>query len=173
MLRVFLDRLYDACGYIAAAFMVGIAAAIIVQIIARMRGITFDATEAAGFCLAATTFFGLAHTFRRGAHVRITLMTSNLPPRLKYGMEVFSCLLGVVVVSFLGWHILQLTIQSYQFNDVSPGLLAMPFWIPQFGVTAGVAVFAVALIDELVWLLSGGAPRYDAPSDLDLDNPVA
>lgn len=173
MLRAFLDKLYDVCGYIAAAFMMGIAVAVITQITARMRGITLDSTEAAGFCLAASTFFGLAHTFRRGAHVRITLLTSQLPPRLKHGVEVFNCLLGAVIVSFLGWHAFQLAIQSYQFNDVSPGLLAMPFWIPQIGVAFGVATLAVALIDELIWLLSGGGPRYDGHSEVDLDKPVA
>jgi len=72
VLRAFLDKLYRGCGYIAAAFMVGIAVTIIAQMVARLRGVTLDATEAAGMCLAASTFFGLAHTFRSGAHVRIT-----------------------------------------------------------------------------------------------------
>lgn len=173
MLRAYLDKLYDACGYIAAAFMAGIAVAIIAQMAARMRGITLDSTEAAGFCLAAATFFGLAHTFRRGAHVRITLAAAHMPPRMKHWVEAFNCLLGVVVVGFLGWHITELAIQSYAFNDVSPGLLAMPFWIPQLGVAVGIIVLAVALIDELLWVLSGRAPRYDAHSEIDLDKPVA
>ena len=173
MLRKTLDRLYDACGYIAAAFMVGIALTIIAQILSRMVRITLDSTEAAGFCLAAATFFGLAHTFRRGGHVRITLLTSQLPARVRHGVEVFNCLLGAVVVSFLGWHVSALAIQSWQFNDISPGLLAMPFWIPQLGAALGIIVFAIALIDELVWLLSGRTHRYETPAEVDLDNPVA
>ena len=71
MIRGVLDKFYEACGYLAAAFMVGIGVSIVAQIVARMRGVTLDATEAAGLCLAASTFFGLAHTFRRGGHVRI------------------------------------------------------------------------------------------------------
>lgn len=173
MIRGALDKFYQACGYLAAAFMVGIAVAIVLQIVSRMRGVTLDATEAAGLCLAASTFFGLAHTFRRGAHVRINLIVDRLPAPIRRGVEIFNCLLGAVVVSFLAWHVGQLAVQSYQFNDISPGLLAMPFWIPQTGVAIGVIAFAVALIDELLWLLTGGRPRYEAPDEIGLDKPVA
>lgn len=153
--------------------MIGIAIAIVAQIVARMRGVTLDSTEAAGLCLAASTFFGLAHTFRRGAHVRINLFLDRLPARLRHRLEIFNCLLGAIVVSFLAWHVGQLALQSYQYNDISPGLLAMPFWIPQTGVAIGVSAFAIALVDELVWLLSGGRPRYEAPDEIGLDRPVA
>jgi TRAP-type C4-dicarboxylate transport system permease small subunit len=173
VIRNVLDKFYEACGYIAAAFMVGIAVAIITQILARMRGITVDATEAAGLCLAASTFFGLAHTFRRGSHVRINLIIDRLPAGARHGVEIFNVLLGTVVVSFLAWHVSLLAMQSYDFNDVSPGLLAMPFWIPQTGVAIGIIAFAIALIDELFWLLTGGRPRYEAPDEIGLDKPVA
>lgn len=173
MIRNVLDKFYEACGYIAAAFMVGIAVAIISQVLARMRGITLDSTEAAGLCLAASTFFGLAHTFRRGAHVRINLFIDRIPPGLRRPIEIFNVLLGTVVVSFLAWNVSQLAMQSYEFNDVSPGLLAMPFWIPQTAVAIGIIAFAVALIDELFWLLTGGQPRYEAPDEIGLDKPVA
>lgn len=173
MIRGALDKFYQACGYLAAAFMIGIAVAIVLQIVSRMRGVTLDATEAAGLCLAASTFFGLAHTFRRGAHVRISLIIDRFPPRFRHGVEIVNCLLGSVVVSFLAWHVAQLALQSYEYNDISPGLLAMPFWIPQTGVAIGVIAFAIALIDELFWLLTGGRPRYEAPDEIGLDKPVA
>ena len=173
MIRTVLDKFYQACGYLAAAFMVGIAVAIVAQIVARMRGITLDSTEAAGLCLAASTFFGLAHTFRRGGHVRINLIVDRLPESWRRGVEVFNCLLGTIVVSFLAWHVASLALQSREFNDVSPGLLAMPFWIPQTGVAVGIAALAIAFIDELIWLIGGGKPRYEAPDEIELDRPVA
>ncbi len=172
-MRAALDKLYDLCGYIAAVFLVGIAASIVAQIIYRLRGITFDATEAAGLCLAASTFFGLAHTFRRGAHVRINLLVDRLPQRFRQPVEILNCLIGTAVVSFLAWNVIALAIQSYQFNDVSPGLMAVPFWIPQAGVAFGITVLAIAFIDELIWLLRGGKPRYEAPDEIGIDQPVA
>jgi TRAP-type C4-dicarboxylate transport system permease small subunit len=120
VIRGVLDKLYEACGYLAAAFLVGIGLAIVAQIVGRMRGITLDATEAAGLCLAASTFFGLAHTFRRGGHVRINLIVDRLPERWRRGVEIINCLLGTVVVSFLAWHVGALALQSREFNDISP-----------------------------------------------------
>ena len=173
MIRGVLDRFYEACGYVAAAFMVGIGLAIVAQIVGRMRGVTVDATEAAGLSLAASTFFGLAHTFRRGGHVRINLLIDRLPESLRHGVEILNCLLGTVVVSFLAWHVASLALQSREFNDVSPGLLAMPFWIPQTGVAIGIAALAIAFVDELIWLLTGGKARYGAPDEVEFDRPVA
>ncbi len=173
MIRGVLDKFYEACGYLAAAFMVGIGVSIVAQIVARMRGVTLDATEAAGLCLAASTFFGLAHTFRRGGHVRINLLVDRLPPRFRRSVEILNCLLGTVVVSFLAWHVASLALQSREFNDISPGLLAMPFWIPQAGVAVGVTALAIAFVDELLWLLGGGKPRYETPDEIELDRPVA
>ena len=66
-MRRILDGLYLASGYIAALCLVCIALTILAQICGRFVGVAIDSTESAGFLLAGTTFFGLAHTFR---HVR-------------------------------------------------------------------------------------------------------
>ena len=173
MLRSVLDRLYLYCGYLAAAFMVGIGLCILAQILWRVGGRTLDATEASGFCLAASIFFGLAHTLRHGAHVRINLLTSKLPARWRHGADILNALLGTAVTGFLAWNLWLLTLQSFNFRDVSPGLLAMPMWIPQSGAAIGVSALAIALLDELFWLIGGGASRCETPDEVDLDVPVA
>lgn len=173
MLRTYLDRLYLWCGYAAAAFLVGIALCILTQILWRFRGKTFDATEAAGFCLAASTFFGLAHTFRNGSHVRINLLTKKLPAHLQRKAEILNCLLGSLVVGFLGWQMILFALQSFNFHDVSPGLIAMPMWIPQGGAALGITVLAIALLDEFIWLLQGGAPRSLGQDEVNIEETVA
>lgn len=160
--RRVLDRLFTAAGYLAAAFLVGIGVTIVIQIACRHLGITFDSTEIAGFCLAAATFLGLAHTYRAGGHVRITLATDRLPPRMRRGAEIANCLIGATAIGFLAWHATALAFQSFDYHDVSPGLLAIPFWIPQAGFALGVALFALALIDDLLSQLFGASPSYAA-----------
>ena len=57
-----LDRLYFGFGVVAACFMVSILLIIVVQMIARWTGFTFEgSTEFAGYAMAATSFFALAH----------------------------------------------------------------------------------------------------------------
>ncbi|GKW48732.1 TRAP transporter small permease [Halomonas sp. NCCP-2165] len=164
-MRHTLDRLYSAAGFLAALFLVGIGVTIVIQLGCRMLGVTFEATELAGFCLAAATFLGLAHTFRAGGHVRITLTLDRLPRRARRVVEIVNCTLAIVAIAFLAWHVLTLTVQSHRFHDVSPGLLAIPFWIPQAGVTLGITLFAVALLEELIGMLLGRAPCYDTDGD--------
>ncbi|MDR5902459.1 TRAP transporter small permease [Halomonas icarae] len=164
-MRRTLDRLYDAAGYLAALFLVGILVTIVIQLVCRILGVTFEATEAAGFCMAAATFFGLAHTFRAGSHVRITLTLDRLPRHARRVVEIVNCTVAGVAVVFLSWHIIALMVQSYRFQDVSPGLLAIQFWIPQAGVALGVTLFATALLDELVSMLRGHTPSYDSDDE--------
>lgn len=173
MVRSVLDSFYLFCGYLAAAFMVGIAGCILAQIIWRLRGLTLDATEASGFCLAAATFLGLAHTLRHGSHVRINLLTIRLPGRLRHRMNILNCLLGAAVTGYLAWNVSLLAVQSFNFHDVSPGLLAMPMWIPQTGAALGVTALAIALLDEFVWLIGGRDSRCETPGEVDIDGPVA
>lgn len=173
MLRLVLDRFYLYCGYLAAVFMAGIGLCIVAQISWRFFGRTLEATEASGFCLAASIFFGLAHTLRHGSHVRIDLLTARLPYRLRRGASIASSLLGAGVTSYLAWNLGLLALQSFEFQDISPGLLAMPMWIPQSGAAIGVAALAIALIDECFWLIGGGKSRCDTPADADLDASAA
>lgn len=165
MIRKVLDGLYLWSGYAAAAFILGIALSIVVQLVCRAVGVTFDATELAGFCLAAATFLGLAHTFRAGGHGRITLTLDRLPAGPRRAFEVFNCLVASAGILFLACYLIDLVLQSRSYHDVSPGLMAVPFWIPQSAAALGVAIFALSLIDELVWILRGGAPHFETDED--------
>ncbi|MGM0858837.1 MAG: TRAP transporter small permease [Pseudomonadota bacterium] len=160
MIRRVLDTLYLASGYLSALFLVAIAVTIIVQVIGRTIGISVDSTEAAGLCLAASTFFGLAHTFRHNGHVRITLILDRLQTRGRRVFEIINCSIAGVTICTLAWFIIKMTWMSYEYNDVSPGLLAIPFWIPQAGVSIGVILFALAILDELLCVI-----RRQKPSD--------
>ena len=69
-----LDRLYMAAGLVAALAMISILVIIIWQMVARWVGFTFEgSTEFAGYAMAATSFFALAHAFSRGAHIRVSI----------------------------------------------------------------------------------------------------
>ncbi|RKF13580.1 TRAP transporter small permease [Roseovarius spongiae] len=168
MTRRLLTRLYDLAGLLAGLCLVGIGVTIIVQIVGRLMGVTVDSTESAGLLLAATMFFGLAHTFQHGGHVRITLAVHPLPPGLRRGAEIFNCVVAGAAVCYLAWNITDLALQSYEYHDVSPGLLAIPFWIPQAAAAAGVILFAVSILDELIWIIAGRPPRYDGDPDSEI-----
>lgn len=66
---------YLLSGWLSGACIIVITILLLLQIIGRLLGfIVPSAEDFAGFALAASTFFGLAYTFREGGHIRVTLV---------------------------------------------------------------------------------------------------
>lgn len=163
-MRKFLDGLYLSSGVLAALFMVAIATVILAKIAGRFFGFLVpSASEIAGISVAASTFLALAPTLQHGAHIRVTLVLEQLPQRVHRWIEVW-CLVAAFSLSvyYTRW-LVNLVVGSIRFGDVSPGLLAIPLWIPQAGMALGLGVFTIALLDNLVVVLfTGGEPAYRA-----------
>jgi hypothetical protein len=62
---------------------------------------------------------------------------------------------------------LDLASDSFAFEDVAQGSVAWKLWVPQGLVGAGVAIFAICLLDDLVVHLSGGVPSYRRAAEAD------
>jgi TRAP-type C4-dicarboxylate transport system permease small subunit len=117
----------------------------------------------ASWCMAAMAFLGLAHTFRSGEMIRVGLLIDRLPPRTRHGFEIAALLIGLAFIGFFAWNAVAFTYDSYRFNEMAQGVLAVPLWIPQLGYSLGLTILAIAFLDELVHVLAGGAPRYEKP----------
>lgn len=168
-MRHSLDLLYRLSGGIAAFFLSMIAVTIVAQIIGRAVGVTIDSTESGGFFLAGTTFMGMAYTLKSGGHIRVSLLVSRLSPRAARGADILICGFAAFGCACLTWQTFGMTHDSWRFGDLSPGLLAVPIWIPQSVMLAGLAILTVAFVDDLVLLLRGRVPGFSAPHDTALD----
>ncbi|MEM6487368.1 MAG: TRAP transporter small permease [Pseudomonadota bacterium] len=164
-MRRALDTLYVGAGVLSGLFLVGIAVTIIAQVVGRMAGFTIDSTETAGFCLAASTFLGLAYTLRRGGHIRVTLAIRHAGPTVRKVIEGW-CLLVAAggMAYFLYWSV-DLVWFSWRFDEVSPGLMAIPFWIPRLAMAVGALILLIALLDDFVGLWLQDEPSYEANAE--------
>lgn len=166
MIRRALDFLYDLAGWLAALFMIAILVIIVAQIGARLLAIKFPGgTDYAGYCMAAASFLALAHTFRRGGHIRVELVLQRLsePTRRRVGLVVLA--LGAALSWYFAWYAIRGVHFSWLLGDVSQGQDATPLWIPQSAMAVGVVLLAVALTDHLVRVLRGADPRLgDGPA---------
>ncbi|MBU3652051.1 MAG: TRAP transporter small permease subunit [Limnohabitans sp.] len=160
-MRRWLDRLFLAAGAIGACFIVLICALMIAQSVMREFGLRTGAINdvVAWFC-AAAAFFSMAHAFKHGDFVRVTLMLEAAPAGLRRALEITSLLIGTVAVSYLAWWACLFTYESWEFNDIAQGLLPLPMWIPQLSFAFGSVLLWLALVDELVLVLRGGVPSY-------------
>jgi len=162
--RRFLDALYDGAAWLAAFFMVALLIAVLLSVTGRELHFHVRGTDAyAGYFMAAAGFLALAHTLKRGEHIRVTLLLTALPPAARRGMELFSHGAAVGLSGLLAFYACRLAWQSHTFNDISTGNDATPLWIPQLGMAVGTLILCVAFIDEFV--LEWQGRRTSAPVD--------
>ncbi len=156
-----LDAFYACCDVLAYAAMVGIALCVIFQMVARLLGLVVPwTTEVAGYAMAATSFLALAGTLNSGGHIRVDLLLGALHGRARQIAEIFCLVLGSAIMVYFAWHVLYMTWQSYEINDVGQGVVAIPLWMPQSLMALGVLALAVLLVDNLVRFLTTGTTSY-------------
>jgi len=168
-MRRSLDALYDGAAALAALFMVGLLVMVLLAILGRQLHFHLPGTDAyAGYLMAGAGFLALAHTLKRGEHIRVTLLLAALHGRARRAVELFALAVAVLLSGLSAFYSARLAWQSRQFNDVSTANDATPLWIPQLAMAIGSAVLVVAFVDELVLELRGR--RAVAVSDEALHN---
>ena len=131
-MRKVMNALYDGAAALAALCLFGLLIMVLLSIGGRQFHFYVPGTDAyAGYLMAASGFLALAHTLKRGEHIRVTLVLATLSGRWKKAL------------------------QSRNFNDISTGSDATPLWIPQIAMGVGAVILANAFIDELILELRG------------------
>jgi TRAP-type C4-dicarboxylate transport system permease small subunit len=155
-MRRALDALYDAAGYLAALFLAGTLAMVLVGIAGRLLNFYVPGTDSyAGYCMAACGFLALAHTLKRGEHIRVSLILEHVGTNARRWLERAALALATSLAALFAYYSIRLAFQSWQFNDVSTGNDATPLWIPQLTMAAGTLILLIAFADELVLELKG------------------
>jgi TRAP-type C4-dicarboxylate transport system permease small subunit len=166
-MRKALDFLYDSAAALAALFMIGLLAMVLLSIVSRQLHFNVPGIDAyAGYLMAGAGFLALAHTLKRGEHIRVTLVLQHLPPAAQRWLERWAMGAGAVLALLFAWYSVRLVLQSHEFHDISTGNDATPLWLPQLSMAAGALVFAIAALDEFVIEWRGRPARADAAEAL-------
>jgi TRAP-type C4-dicarboxylate transport system permease small subunit len=161
-----LDALYAASGALAAIALAGTCAVMLLQVAGRELGWLFrGADDIAAWLCAAAAFLALGHTFRKGELVRMTLLLDQLPPSARWKAEVWSLSVAALVGGYMVYAVTRFVYESWKFNEVAQGMIKVPIWIPQISFAVGVAIFFVAIVDELVVVLRRQKPAYQLAED--------
>jgi TRAP-type C4-dicarboxylate transport system permease small subunit len=159
-MRKLLDALYEGAAWLAALCMIGVLVMVLLSILGRLLGFHVRGTDAyAGYCMAAAGFLALAHTLKRGEHIRVTLLVTRLTGRAHHLMEMWALSAAVLLAGLFALFSVRLAVQSYRFHDISTGNDATPLWIPQLAMAVGTLILLIAFIDEWVLQLSGQRSR--------------
>ncbi|MGP1357323.1 TRAP transporter small permease [Roseicyclus sp.] len=174
-MRRALDLIYASALVASALGLVSIAALVFFQIAGRILDRVILATggealglqvpslaEIGGFLFVGAAFLALPATLRAAGHVRVTILAKVLPGAAARALTVLVLAAAFGLAAFATWHSWLQALDSWQFNSVSFGMVRIPLWLPQGAMTLGLAIFALALLDELVTALSGRTPAFVA-----------
>ncbi len=161
-MRRALNALYDGAAWLAALFMVGLLVMVLLGIASRLLHFHVPGTDAyAGYLMAGAGFLALAHTLKRGEHIRVTLLITSLKGSARRALEIWALAAGSALAGLSAYFSCRLVWQSHVFNDISTGNDATRLWIPQLAMAAGTLILLVALVDELVLELRGQRVTID------------
>ena len=172
-MRKWLNKLYRVSCWLAAGCIASIALLVVTQVFLNLVdrfsslltgtaiGLTIPSyADFTGFLLAAASFLALAYTLREGGHIRVTLVIGNLSKKVQQIIEGWCIGVASVITLYFTWYTAMLTYESYAYHDLSPGMIAVPIWIPQMAMLTGLVILSIALIDELTAVFLGRAPSY-------------
>ena len=160
-MRRLLDQLYGAAAALAAFTVFAIFVLMIAASVGRLLEWRVGwVNDVVAWLCSAAAFLAMAHAFKHGDFVRVTLLLEKLAPPLRRRFEVVCLAVAAVAIGYLAWWAARYTLESYTFNDIANNMVAIPMWIPQLSFVAGAALFLVAVVDELVLVLRGGKPTY-------------
>src|SRR5512134_1371409 len=109
--------------------MIGLLAMVLLSIAGRQLHFHVPGTDAyAGYLMAASGFLALAHTLKRGEHIRVTLLLSALKGRARHALEVWALFAATLLALLSAFYSCRLAWQSRAFNDMSTGNDATPLW---------------------------------------------
>ena len=170
MIGKFLDRLFTWSGYLAGVFLVTIAILVVAQILARLFNKQIpSADEFAGYCLAASSFLGLAYSFRSGSHIRVTLLTDRLSTQIQRILMLLVLTFTIIMIAVWAYNSLSMVYEGWKFKDMSTGILKYPIWIPQLSMGVGVTLFCLAIIEDLVNVMRGIEPNFEKNKEKVMD----
>lgn len=177
-MRRILDALFAVALWLAASCLLAIALMVGAQLAGRIVDgllklfglpvigvVILSLAEIAGYLLAAASFLALAGTLKSGAHIRVTMLLAALPEWLRHKVELWAFGASALFCAYVTWQLALFAFVSWQFQEVSHGVIRVPLAWPQGVMALGALVFTIALIDEFFIVLKRGRPTFRATED--------
>ncbi|SUO95007.1 TRAP transporter small permease [Suttonella ornithocola] len=148
VLRRSLNAVYLFAGAIAALCLIGVAVLIVAQMVARQFHTHIPSSgDFIRLLTVWSAFFGLAYTMNCQAHIRVSLFISRLTTPMRRWWNVGAGVVATVMMSGFVWFFYQLIMESFEYQDVTEGEIALPLGWVQLPVLIGAILFTLSLID--------------------------
>ena len=161
LLRRSLDWLFNAAAAVAACCVLAIFVLMIVGGVGRQLNFKVSGVnDIVAWLCAAAAFFAMAHSFKHGDFVRVTLLLEKVSAQTRRRLDIVCLSIATIAVAYLTHSATAFTYESYEFAEMATGLVVIPIWIPQATFVIGCWLLMLAVLDELWIVLRGGKPTY-------------
>lgn len=79
----------------------------------------------------------MAYTLAVGQHVKVTVLTVRLPPRLRSALEVFVYIIDAVFFACIAVYAWQEFYVSYSVDEIMLAAIRLPWWVGKFALPLG------------------------------------
>ena len=149
-------------AYITAVLFGMLVILVMAEIIRRaVFGSSFLWTfELSSWLLVGIAFMGLAYTLKTGGHVRVTLVSSRLAPRVQNLLEIVLCGIGLAFAVYLATYIFRGLLSTYTMNVRGLSVLEPPIYVIWVAAFIGLCFFSLQfvgiMLERIVALKQGG-----------------
>ena len=168
-----LDRLIKQL--VSVAFFGAVAAMLCIMVIgsADVVGVALSAPvpaalEAQETLLAVSIFLAIAHAQRRGEHIAVDLILTQLSDRTRRHLKLLPLICGVFACAIIGARTWTLAMSSLNVSETANAIVAFPIYPAKFLVSIGAWIATMEFLRQLAWWCVGKeAIEADVPAPIE------
>jgi TRAP-type C4-dicarboxylate transport system permease small subunit len=128
---------------------------VITQIIARaLRTALPGIVESLELLLVAVVFLGLAYTQSVNGHIRIDIISNQLPVKWRKVLEGLLLVLALGTFGIMTYVSGETAYEAWVFGDYRSGLIEYPMWPSKILIPIGVGLLSLRLLVQLIGLFA-------------------
>jgi TRAP-type C4-dicarboxylate transport system permease small subunit len=124
--------------------------------------------DVVGFLLVAIVMLAAADTLRRGEHIGVDLLITNLPSRGRRWVAAWAALATALIAAVLVWNGWGAAMLAKMLGMVTEGALEWPSWLLMLLMPLGGVLLLLTAV-EAFWRAIAGAPPAVAPRAFSTD----
>jgi TRAP-type C4-dicarboxylate transport system permease small subunit len=154
---VLIDDIGRYSAYLAAMLVVGIAVLILAEIFSRnVLNISLSFSfEFSAYFMATAIFLAAAFTMRTGGHVRVSILSSAVPPQVARLVDVVATIIGTVLAIILAYAMISFAWKAGITGRTSATIDETPLVIPQGIMAFGALMLALQMIARVIRMIMG------------------
>jgi len=102
--------------------------------------------EVSVFVMVACVYLGIAYCEQLKGHVKVELIISRLPPRLRGMINLFNYFMILLMVAVVSYAACQSALYSYHTKEAVAGHIPLPVYPVKFAIVIGVVLYWVQLL---------------------------